>query len=513
MSQERLPMRKIKEVLRLKYELGRGHREIARSCGVAHSTVLEYLRRAQAAGLTWPLPESLTDGALEERLFASAAAPPSRPLPDFQHVYDELRAYRKFNLTLTQLWAEHKERQPDGYGYTQFCEHYRRWLGKLDYVMRQEHRAGEKVFVDYCDGLQIVDVKTGELIATQLFVAVWGHSNFTYAEASASQQLPCWIGSHVKAFSYFGCAPWVLVPDNLKSGVKEACYYDPEINPTYAELAAHYGTAVLPARPYKPRDKAKAEAGVLVAQRWILAKLRHHTFFGVAELNAAIFELLEELNHKKLRKLGRSRRELFEADDKPAALTLPQRPYEFAEWAKASVNIDYHVQADRHNYSVPFRLLHAKLDVRLTATTIEVFNKGERVAAHPRSYAAWKHTTLPEHMPPEHRKYAEWTPSRILAWAGKTGPSTAEVAGKIMAAKAFPEQGYRACLGVMRLGEHYGAQRLEAACRRALRFNAASFRSIKSILALGLDRQADGEAARQTTLPFHENIRGGGYYH
>lgn len=513
MAQERLPMRKIKEVLRLKYEFGRGHREIARSCGISHSTVLEYLRRAQAAGVAWPLPEELPESALEDRLFSSAAPPSSRPLPDFQRVYDELRRWRKYNLTLTQLWAEYKERQPDGYGYTQFCEHYRRWLGKLDYVMRQEHRAGEKLFVDYCDGLSIVDATTGELTATQFFVAVWGHSNFTYAEASASQQLPCWIGSHVRAFEYFGCAPRALVPDNLKSGVKDACYYDPQINPTYAELAAHYGVAVLPARPYKPRDKAKAEAGVLVAQRWILAKLRHRTFFSVAEINAAIRELLEQLNAKTLRKLGRSRRELFEAADKPAAVILPQRRYEFAEWAKARVNIDYHVEAAKHNYSVPYRLLHAKLDVRLTAATVEVFHAGERVAAHARSYVVGGHTTRAEHMPPEHRKYAEWTPSRILAWAGKTGPSTAEVAGKIMAARAFPEQGYRACLGIMRLGQRYGAQRLEAACRRALRFNAASYRSIKSILALGLDRQVDGEAARQTTLPFHENIRGGDYYH
>lgn len=513
MSQERLPMRKIKEVLRLKYELGRGYREIARSCGVAHSTVIEYLRRAQAAGIGWPLPADLTDGALDARLFASAAAAPTRPPPDFQHVYDELRRYRKYNLTLTQLWTEYKEHQPDGYGYTQFCEHYRRWLGKLDYVMRQEHRAGEKLFIDYCDGLHIVDPKTGEMIPTQFFVAVWGHSNYTYAEASASQQLPCWIGSHVKAFSYFGCVPRVMVPDNLKSGVKQACYYDPELNPTYAELAAHYGTAVLPARPYKPRDKAKAEAGVLVAQRWILAKLRHRTFFTVAELNAAIFELLEELNLKKMRKLGKSRQEVFEAEDKPAAMALADRPYEFAEWVKARVSIDYHVQAERHNYSVPFRLLHAKLDVRLTAATVEVFHNGERVAAHPRSYVLWGYTTLPEHMPPEHRKYAEWTPSRILAWAGKTGPSTAALAGKIMAAKAFPEQGYRACLGIMRLGEHYGGQRLEAACRRALCFNAASFRSVKSILTLGLDRQAESAGSRQTNLPFHENIRGGEYYH
>ena len=513
MAQERLPMRKIREVLRLRYELGRGCREIARACGVSHSTALDYLRRAQAAGLVWPQAGELAEEELERRLFAGSPAPPARPLPDFQHVYDELRRWRKFNLTLTQLWTEYKEREPGGYGYTQFCEHYRRWLGKLDYVMRQEHRAGEKLFIDYCDGLDIVDETTGAVIPTQLFVAVWGHSNCTYAEASLSQELPQWIGSHARAFEYFGRVPRVLVPDNLKSGVKSACWYDPEINPTYAELAAHYGTAVLPTRPRKPRDKAKAEAGVLVAQRWILAKLRRRTFFGVAEMNAAIRELLDALNLKRLRRLGKSRRELFDAEDSPCALPAPSRPYEFAQWVKARVGIDYHVQALGHNYSVPFRLIHETLDVRLTAATVEAFHRGTRVAAHPRSQTLHGHTTLKEHMPPEHRRYAEWTPSRILAWAGKTGPATAELAGKIMAAKAFPEQGYRACLGIMRLGGRYGGERLEAACRRALRFNAASFRSVKSILALGLDRQAEEPAARQAVLPFHENIRGGDYYH
>lgn len=513
MAKARLLMRKIKEVLRLKFELGCGGREIARSCGISHSTVLDYLGRAEATGVRWPLPEGLTETALEERLFASPAAPLSRDLPDFQQVYDELRTFKKFNLTLTQLWVEYKERRPSGYQYTQFCEHYRRWQKKLDYVMRQEHRAGEKVFVDYTQGLDITDPKTGELVPTQLFVAVWGHSNYTYAEASASEKLPCWISSHVRAFSYFGCVPRAVVPDNLKSGVKSPDYYDPEINPTYAELAAHYGTAVLPARRQKPRDKAKVEGGVLLSQRWLLAVLRHRTFFSLAEMNAAIRELLERLNGRKLRRLQKSRRELFEVADKPAALALPQREYQFAEWVKARVNIDYHVEANRHCYSVPYGLIHEVLDLRLTATTMEAFRKGERVAAHARSYVIGAPTTLKEHMPPEHRHYAEWTPTRILAWAGKAGPSTAALAEKIMASKAFPEQGYRACLGIIRLGQRFGTERLEGACGRALRFNAVSYRSVKSILALGLDQQAERKPAQQTTLPFHENIRGGDYYH
>ena len=515
MAQTRLPMRKIKEVLRLKYESDRSHGEIARSCAIAHSTVLEYLRRAEAAGLNWPLSADITDAELERRLFPAEVLKrdPEIPLPDCQQIYDELRRWRgPCALTLTRLWVEYKERHPDGYQYTQFCEHYRRWLGKLDYVMRQEHRAGEKLFVDYTDGLAITDPETGERIPTQLFVATWGASNYTYAEASLSQELPNWIAAHVRAFQYFSCVPRVLVPDNLKSGVTKACFYDPELNPTYAELAAHYGTAVLPAKARKPRYKAIVENGVLVSKRWILAALRHRTFFSLAEMNEAIGELLEALNTRPMRKLKKSRRQLFTELDQPAALRLPERPYQYAEWKKARVNIDYHVEADLHYYSVPFRLLREQLDLRLTATTVEAFHKGERVAAHVRSRVPHKYTTLPEHMPPEHRRYAEWTPSRMLEWAGKTGPSTAQLAGKILASKAFPEQGYRAVLGILRLGRSYGAERLEAACERALRYSSASYRSVHSILARGLDRHAEPESG-PAALPFHENIRGGGYYH
>ena len=316
MAYTRLPMRKIKEVLRLKHE-GHVQRDIARSCGVGQSTVVEYVQRAAAAGLSWPLPATLGDEALEKLLFPSCltVATATKPPPDCEAIYAELRQYRTVHLTLMQLWIEYKEVHPEGYQYTQFCEYYRRWRGKLDYCMRQEHRAGEKVFVDYCDGPAIVDQETGEVIATQMFVAVWGASNYTYAEASLTQSLPHWTSSHVRALEYFGCAPSIFVPDNLKSGVRKASLYEPELNRSYAELAAHYGCAVLPARPYKPRDKAKVEAGVLVVQRWIMAVLRHRVFFNIADLNAAIAELLERLNARALRKVKKSRRELFETLD------------------------------------------------------------------------------------------------------------------------------------------------------------------------------------------------------
>jgi transposase len=515
MANRRLPVRKIKEILRLKYTCGLSKREIALSCNVARSTVADYLMRARAAGVSWPDAAGLTEAQLEKRLFPTEHLPSSvhRPPPDCEYIYNQLRRYRKVNLTLTQLWLEYKEKHPNGYQYTQFCEYYHRWRSKLDYCMRQEHRAGEKVFVDYSDSLSIVDPVTGELIPTQLFVAVWGASNYTYAEATLSQTLPNWIGSHVRAFRYFGCVPRVLVPDNLKSGISRACKYEPELNPTYAEMAEHYGCAVLPARPRKPRDKAKVEAGVLIAQRWILAVLRQRTFYSLTELNAAIWQCLERLNTRPMRRVGKSRRELFESLDRPSALPLPQIPYEYAEWLKAKVNIDYHIEVDHHYYSVPFRLLREKLDVRLTATTVEAFHKGERVAAHARSYVRGKHTTLKEHMPPEHRKYAEWSPSRFIQWAGKTGAATAQLVEKIMAARTYPEQGYRACLGIIRLGQQYEPERVEAAAERALKYNTCSYKSVSAILAAGLDRQTDaGEQPRQATLPVHGNIRGREYY-
>src|SRR3972149_5766511 len=373
MPNRRLSMRKIKEVLRLKYDCGISEREISRSCQVSRSTVADYIRRAAAAKLSWVEASALPQTQLEERLFPTEHIPSTvkRPAPDCEYIYNELRTYRKFNLTLSQLWLEYKQSHPDGYQYTQFCEHYWRWRGKLDYVMRQEHRAGEKAFIDYSDGLSIVDMDTGELILTQLFLAVWGASNYTYAEATLSQTLPEWIGSHGRALEYFGCVPRVLVPDNLKSGVSKACKYEPELNPTYAEMAEHYGCAVLPTRPYRAKDKAKVEVGVLIAKRWILAVLRHRTFYSLPELNTAIRECLERLNTRLLRKARKSRRELFETVDRVSALPLPERPYEYAEWLKARVNIDYHIERDGHYYSVPFHLLRERLDVRLTATTIE----------------------------------------------------------------------------------------------------------------------------------------------
>lgn len=514
MAKARLSMRKIREVLRLKFDCALSGHQIAQSCQISRSTAADYLDRFEKAGLSWPLPEALSDEELDKKLFPPGASEPSgKPLPDFEYIYQELKAHKKFNLTLDLLWREYKEQYPEGYQYTQFSVLYRRWQKKLDYSMRQDHRGGEKLFVDYGEGLNLVDSKSGEPIPTQLFVAVWGASNYTYAEATLSQQLPDWIGSHVRAFEYFGCLPKIVVPDCLKSAVVQACRYEPDLNPTYTEMASHYGLCVLPARPAHPKDKAKVETGVLIAKRWILAVLRHRTFYSLAELNGAIPELLERLNSRALRKLKKSRRELFELFDRPNAVALPEKPYEYAEWKLATVNIDYHIEVDHHYYSVPYKLLREKLDVRLTAHTVEAFQKGQRVVCHVRSFTPHHHSTLKEHMPPAHQNYLEWTPSRIVSWAQKTGPATAELVQRIIDSRTHPEQAYRSCLGILRLEKHYSQQRLENAASRALKFAALSFKALRNILANGLDRLEENPDGSKPALPDHENIRGSGYYH
>lgn len=517
MANVRLPMRKIEEVLRLKHACGLSNREIARAGHIAHSTVRDYLRRAEAAGIGWPLPLNMTEADLEARLFPPKQVPADaqRPAPDCEHIHEELRAHADVNLTRHQLWVEYKEAHPDGYEYSQFCEYYRRWLDQRDYCMRQTHKPGEKVFVDYAKGPCLVDPSTGELIDTHVFLAVWGTSSYTYAEASLTQQLPHWTAAHVRAFQYFDCRPRILVPDCLKSGVTKPCYYEPEINRSYAEMAEHYGCAVVPARPRHPRDKAIVEGGVLIAKRWILAVLRHRTFFSLAELNAAIRELLEKLNARPMRRCKKSRRKLFDELDRPQAPRLPERAYEYAEWCRCGVGRDYRVNVDEHTYTVPYRLVRKTVDIRLTATTLEVFHRGERVAAHVRSYVAHEDTAVAEHMPPAHQKYVGWTRERIVKWGAEIGPSAAMLAGAVMDSRPTLEQGLRSCIGILKLAKHFGRERLEAAACRALKFNALSYGSVRAILDRKLDRLPESAAPRprQPFLPFHRNLRGKEYYH
>jgi transposase len=505
-------MRKIREVLRLRLQCGLSKRQIAASCQIGLGTVYEYVCRARDAGLCWPLPEGLDDKELECRLFPPPpkVAPGARPLPEWPAVGRELR--RK-GVTLLLLWYEYRAVHPEGYGYSRFCELYNQWAGTVDPRMRQVHKAGEKLFVDYA-GLvvPIIDPTTGGVHDAQVFVATLGASSYTFVEATASQSLPDWIGSHVRAFAFFGGLPEIVVPDNLKAGVTSACRYEPDINVTYQEMARHYGIAVLPARVRTPRDKAKVENGVQQVERWVLAPLRNRRFFSLAELNEAILPLAQQLNVRPGPGLPAPRLELFESLDKPVLRPLPEAPYEVALWKKARVHIDYHVQVEAHFYSVPHRLIRQEVEVRLTSHTVEIFHRGQRVASHLRSFRKGGFTTLPEHMPPNHRDWGEWNPDRLARWASRTGPATAQLVEEILASRPHPHQGYRSCLGILRLGNEYGAERLEAACSRALSARALTYRSVKSILAHRLDA-APPAAVPQQALPIeHANIRGAGYY-
>ncbi|MGD8486165.1 MAG: IS21 family transposase [Chloroflexota bacterium] len=507
-------MRKIRELLRLHRGEGLSRRQAAVAAGLPYATAADHLARAERAGLGWPLPDDLDDAALEALLFVPASArPPTarRPMPDWPTVHRELRRHK--GVTLQLLWLEYREAHPEGFGYSWFCQTYRRWAGRLDVVMRGVHRAGEKLFVDFAgQTLPIVDPDTGEVWQAELFVAVLGTSSYTYAEALPSQALPHWIGAHVHAFEAFGGCTSIIVPDNLRSAVTRAHRYEADLNRTYEELAAHYGCAVIPSRAGKPRDKAKVENGVLQAERWVLAALRHRTFFSLAEANAAIAERVAWLNARPFRKLPGSRQTMFEALDRPALRPLPARPYEYAEWLTAKVNIDYHVEVDRHWYSVPYQLVGQRLDIRASARVVEVLHRGRRVASHPRNTGSERFTTVPAHMPEAHRRHAEWTPSRIVAWAERTGPATADLVARIMASRPHPEQGFRSCLGIMRLGRRYGDERLEAACARALAIRGLSYRSVESILKAGLDGLPLPGDEPVGSIGGHANVRGAAYY-
>jgi transposase len=506
-------MRKPREILRLHFEARLNERQIAKICAVGKGTVRRYLQRTTAAGLSWPLPADLDDARLEKKLFPPppVAAPEERPLPDCAAIHKELKSRK--NVTLQLLWEEYKESYPLGYNYSWYCDQYREWRSRLDVVLRQEHRAGEKMFVDHAgQTVPVIDPKTGEVREASVFVAVLGASNYTYAEATWTKDLWDWINSHVRAFAFFDGTSRLVVPDNWRAGVKTPCYYEPELNRTYGDLAIHYGIGILPARPYRPRDKAKAEAGVQVVQRWVLAALRKRRFFSLADLNEAIAELVDKLNRRPFRKMPGSRADLYRSIDRPALQALPVQSFVFAEWKKARVNLDYHIELDGHYYSTPWQLVGKEVEVRFTAGVVEILYHGKRVSSHMRSHKAHEHTTNPEHRPKSHRKYLEWTPSRIVEWAASVGPFTARLVESMIAEKPHPEMGYRSAMGVIGLSRKYGSERVEAACTRAVRLKVHRYRNVKSILASGLDRQAPLELVPPRNPVDHENIRGANYY-
>lgn len=505
-------MRRISEMLRLR-AAGMAQRPIAASVGVSPSTVCEYLARAEAAGIAWPLPEGMDDESLEALLFPppTAELAARRPVPDWRQVHRELK--RAKHVTLRLLWLEWREDEPDGWGYSQFCWRYTRWLDSQDVVMRLTYAAGERMFVDFSgDKAPFVEPDTGEVVEAEVFVAVLGCSGMLYAEATRGQDIDSWVGAHVHAWNAYGGVAEVTVPDNLKAGVTKACWFDPELNPTYLELARHYDTVVLPTRVRHPRDKAAVEAGVLSVERWVLAPLRHRRLIGLGELNEAIAERVAWVNARAFRGEPASRRELFAELERPALRPLPERRYELARWKHVTVNIDYHVEFDHRFYSVPYQLVRQRLDLRASATTIEVFRGTRRVASHPREHGKRRYVTDPAHMPAAHRAHAEWTPSRLISWAGTISPATATVVERILATRPHPEHAYRACLGLINLAKRYGNERTAKACERALATGAISYTSVKSILAEGLDRVPLNPAGPTPPPPAHTNLRGPAYF-
>jgi len=504
-------MRKVRDVLRLKHTLGMSLRQISEATGIGKTVIGEYVRRAVVLGITWPVPEGIDDAELERRLFpVPCETGPPRAAIDWRRVHEEMK---RRSVTLVLLWQEHRAEQTDGYGYSRYCDLYGEWRKTLSATMRQTHPAGEKLFVDYAgDTVAVFDQTNSTERPAHIFVAALGASNYTYAEARWSEGLGDWVRAHVNALATIGGVPKVVVCDNLRAGVTRPSRYEPGINRTYQDLAEHYGFAVLPARVRKPRDKAKVEVAVLIVERVVLARLRNRRFFSLEELNAAIRECVADLNAKVMRKIGKSRAELLETIDRPALGALPAEPYRYAEWKKCLVGPDYHVEVDKHYYSVPSRLIRETVEARLTATTVEILHKGSRIATHARSELPHRHTTITEHMPSAHRRYAEWTPSRMMTAAAKIGPSTIALVEAIMKAKPHPEQGFRACLGILRLEKSYGAQRLEAACHRGNDIGATSYGSVASILKHGLDKAYAQEAPQGEPIR-HANIRGRGYYH
>ncbi len=510
-ARRELTMRQIRHMLRLARD-GVSAREIGRTLGIARSTVQDNLARASAAGLAWPIDEEITDAVLEQRLFDRVGVKQGvrrRVEPDWPSMVREMR---RPGVNLMVLWEEYRVSEPGGYGYSRFCDLYREFERRVTPVMRQHHAAGDKVFVDYSGKrVPIVDPATGVVRQAEIFVAVLGASNLTYAEATWTQALPDWIGAHVRLFDFLGGVPRLVVPDNLKSGINKASFYDPEINRSYGTMAEHYGIGVLPARPRKPRDKAKVENGVRFAQSYILGRLRAQTFFSLAECNAAIAAMVERINAHPMRRLGTTRRALFEAVERAALLPLPSAPYVFAEWRLARVNLDYHVEAAGFLYSVPHALIREQVDVRLTERTVEVFHRGQRVAAHDRRYGGARHGTDVEHMPSAHRRYAEWTPARFERWGREIGPETEGLVIAILRGRPHPEQGFRTCLGVLRLFRGLAPARAEAISARATAIGALTYKSIASIIANNLDRKS--RITETTKIIDHPNLRGAGYFH
>ncbi len=507
-------MSKIRHTLQLLQSGNLSTRQIGAALGISKSTVSEIASYTRAAGLNWEQAQQLSDEELQARLYRPPVARQSRHLePDYAQMHCELK---RAGVSLQLLWEEYQQQhQGAAYKYSAFCQKYQAWAQRLKRSMRQTHEAGDKLFVDYAgQTIPLVDSATGEIRQAQVFVAVLGASNFTYACATPTQKAADWVGSIIATLEFIGGVPRLLVPDQPRALMARPDRYEPTNHRLLEELSQHYGLPVLPARPAKPRDKPKVEVAVQIVERWILARLRHQRFFSLGALNKAIAALLQDLNQRPFKKLPGCRASAFASLDQPVLKALPQTRMQIARFKPARVNIDYHVELDGHYYSVPHRLVGEMVELRISATTVEVLHGQLRVAAHALNPRRGAHTTTPEHMPASHRAHLQWTPAKLIAWAERIGAATAAVVRWQMEHRAHPEQGYRSCLGLMRLGREYGSVRLEAACARAQSIRAPHYKSIASILSCGLDlRPLDAPIPSQASLPLHENVRGPDYYH
>lgn len=511
MSKKRISMRKIKEVLRLKYDLKLKHRQIAKSLNISAGAVSYLVNDAKAKGLTWPLPIGLSDGELEALIYGPAnQSSKSFLAPNWEELSKELQGK---GMTKQILWQEYQQQSPESaYSYSQFCHHFKAWLKKQSISMRQLHRAGERLFVDYAGPkIPIINPSDGEIREAHVFIAVLGASNYTYAEASYTQALPDWIMAHVRAFEFIEGVPEIIVPDNLRSAVHKACRYEPDLNPTYQQLASYYGCSVIPARPYRPKDKAKVEVAVQIVERQVMMRLRHQTFHSLGALNAALRKRISELNDQPFQKLAGSRTSRFIELDKPALKPLPKQAYQYTEIKLERVNHDYHVELAGHYYSVPYPLIRQPVELHSRGNVLEIYHRHQRVALHVKSSEKGGQSTLPEHRPPKHRYYIDCTPTHLIERAQSIGHCTAQVIQLILNNGEPVQATVRVGLGILHLSKKYGPERLEKACWRALEIGSINRGSIQSILSTGLDH-SPLHSFEETAPIEHDNIRGCHYY-
>jgi len=508
MPQHRMDIRMIKDILRLKYSGGLSHEAIARSLSISKGVVAKYLGLAGAAGLEWEATAALDEASLERRLLGRTAAETRVVEPDFALVHIELR--RK-GVTLALLWQEYRAAHAGRrtWAYTQFCGHYKAFAKTLKRSMRQQRRAGEKLFIDYAGAtLALADGSRA-----QVFVAAMGASSYTFACATADQSMRSWLGAMSRAMSFYGGCAQLIVPDNPRSLVSIACRYEPKLNETVRDWARHYAVSILPARPFAPKDKATAESSVQVVTRWVLARLRHTVLADVHAADAAIAALLPSLNNRPFQKLPGSRASLFAALDAPALSPLPAQPWQWATFKTVKAHIDYHVEVEFHRYSVPHPLVGVALEARITDALVEVLHRGQLVACHARSSRRGGFTTLDEHMPAAHRAHKQWTPERLIHWGDSIGVNTGHFVTQLLRRFRHPEHGYRSCLGLLSLAKRYGPQRLEAACALALELGAGHYRHVRDMLANGRDLVQRAQPQADWVAPMHDNVRGAANYH